>query len=70
MAVWAERSAGAIAGEVVERGVDAAAPMRHAGDAQPHLDAAQRAGEHEVVEIAEMADAEDLVGEPACAPPA
>src|SRR5258708_19903225 len=39
--------------------------MRHPGDTQPHLDAAQRAGEHEVVEIAEMADAEDLVGEPA-----
>ena len=46
--------------EILQRGGDAAAGERHAGRREPHLDAAERAGEHEVVEVAEMADAEDL----------
>ena len=34
--------------------------MRHTGQRKTHLDACQRAEEHEVVEVAEVADAEDL----------
>ena len=32
-----------------------------AGDPQPHLHAGQRARQHQVVEVAEVADPEDLV---------
>ena len=48
-------------GEVIHRRLDASALVRHAGQRQAHLDAAERAGQHEVVEIAQVADAEDLV---------
>ena len=39
--------------------------VRYAGAVQPHLDPAQRAAQHQVVEMAEMADAEDLALQPA-----
>jgi hypothetical protein len=48
------------AGEQIERGQDAAGLVRHAGQRQPHLDAAERACERQIVEIPEVADAEDL----------
>src|SRR5947209_20250813 len=47
-------------GEVIERGCDAAARERNARRRQAHLDAAQRARQHQIVEVAEMADAEDF----------
>src|SRR5512146_1848917 len=40
---------------------NAAALVRHAGQSESHLDAAQGSAEHEIVEVAEMADAEHLV---------
>ena len=52
------RFAGAV-GEDVHRGCDPALTMRHAGIMQAHLDAGQRAHERQIVEIAEMTDAED-----------
>src|SRR2546421_9263279 len=39
---------------------DAAAAMRDPGAVQPHLDPAQGAAQHQIVEMAEMADTEDL----------
>src|SRR5438094_9401374 len=47
--------------QVVEGGGDAAFLMRHAGQLESHLDAAQSTGEHEIVEVAEVTDAEDLI---------
>src|SRR5690348_12383172 len=38
-------------------------PMRYAQETQAHLDPGQRTRQHQVVEAAEMADAEDLAGE-------
>src|SRR4051812_7828810 len=50
--------------EVVDRGADAAAGLdRHAHVAQRQLDAAERAQDHQLVEIAEMTDAEHLAVE-------
>ena len=40
-------------------------PDRHARADEPHLDAGERAGEPDVVEVAEVADAEHPPGEPA-----
>src|ERR1051325_302034 len=48
------------AGEHLERGEHAARSVRHVRQLQAHLDSAERAGQCQVVEIAEMADAEDL----------
>src|SRR5581483_11320009 len=56
----AAAAASVIAGEIVERRRDAALLERHLVDRQTHLDARQRAGKHQVVEVAEMADAEHL----------
>src|SRR5205814_8731066 len=53
---WSER----LAGEHVERGEYAARLVRHVGELEPHLDAAERAGERQVVQIAEVPDSEDL----------
>src|SRR2546423_1753522 len=50
--------------EILERGGDAAARERHARGRQAHLDAAQRAGQHQLVEVAEVADAKHLPFEP------
>jgi hypothetical protein len=36
--------------------------VRHAGELESHLDAGERAGEREVVEIAKMPDAKYLAG--------
>src|SRR6185312_16101605 len=49
--------------EVVERGAYAARAVRDLRRREPHLHAAQRAAQHEVVEPAEMPDAEHLAGE-------
>ena len=46
--------------EVLHRGLHAFLLDRHAGELEPHLDAGERAHQREVVEIAEMADAEHL----------
>ncbi len=45
-------------GEQGERGVHAAAPEGHAGRGQAQLDAAERADEHQLVEVTEVPDAE------------
>src|SRR3954464_11211234 len=50
--------------EVVDGGADAAAGLdRHAHIAQRQLDAAERAQDHELIQIAEMSDAEHLAVE-------
>ena len=46
-------------GEVIQRGIDAALVKRYPGSRQAHLDPAQRAGQHQVIKIAEMADAKN-----------
>ena len=46
-------------------GVHAAAPERHARRGQRHLDARQRPREHQLVEVAQVADAERLAFQPA-----
>ena len=46
--------------EIGEGGLHAARLVRHLGEAERHLDAGQRAHQHQVVEVAEMADAEHL----------
>src|SRR6202023_1116985 len=46
--------------EEFERRGDPAAAMRDAGAVQAHLNPAQRAAQHQIVEMAEMTDAEDL----------
>src|SRR6266496_4927090 len=48
------------AGEVVEGGDDAALLEGDAGEREAHLDAGERARQHEVVEVAEVADPERL----------
>src|SRR6266542_2423053 len=48
------------AGEVVERGGYAALLERDAGEREAHLDTGERARQHEVVEVAEVADPERL----------
>src|SRR5207302_120487 len=50
-----------VACQIVDRGLHAARPVRHAGGAQPHLHAAQGSDQLQVAEIAEMADAEHTV---------
>ena len=53
------------AAEEFECRVDAAGAVRDAGAVQAHFDPAQRAAQHQIVEPAEMADAEDLALQPA-----
>lgn len=43
--------------------------MRYAREGESHLDAAQGAGEHQLVERPQVSDAEDLAGQPAEAGP-
>src|SRR5579884_1389846 len=45
-------------GQVIKRGRNAAFLVRYSGNGQPHFHPAQRARQHEIVEIAEMAYAE------------
>src|ERR1035438_2709932 len=47
-------------GQIIERGANAALAMADAGEFQSHLDSRQRAGQHQIVEIAQMSDANDL----------
>src|SRR4051812_41326029 len=49
--------------EIVHRGDYAALLHRHAGERETHLDAGERAHQHEIVEVTEMADAEHLAAE-------
>ena len=46
---------------VVHGSSGAAFLVRHTGEREPHLDAGKRAEQHEIVEVAKMADAEYLV---------
>src|SRR5581483_10620995 len=50
--------------QMIERREHAALLVRHRRQLQAHLDAGERAGEREIVEVAEVADAEHLAGEP------
>src|SRR6185437_4263558 len=50
----------AVAGEIVHRRGDAFGPMRHLGKRQRHFHPGERAHQHQLVEPAEMADAEDF----------
>src|SRR3954470_1968753 len=50
-------------GQMLERGEHAALLVRHAGEREAHLDARQRPGEREIVEVAQVPDAENLAGE-------
>src|SRR5215208_4161252 len=52
-----------ISGEVRHGGLDSAGSERDAARLQPDLDAAERARDHEIMKIAEVADAEHRVGE-------
>ena len=47
-------------GEVVERCLDAAFAVRNVGEAKAHRYAAQRARQHQVVEVAKVADPKNL----------
>src|SRR5262249_55495053 len=47
-------------GEELQGGCDAPAVERHARDGQAHLDAAERGGQHQIVEITQMAHPKDL----------
>src|SRR5690606_26964999 len=47
-------------GEVAERGRHAARTVRHFGEREPHLDARERAREHQVVEVPQVTDPEYL----------
>src|SRR3954462_6767591 len=49
--------------EVSHRGIDAAFFMRNVRELEPHFDAAQRAEQREVVEIAEMTNAKHFIAE-------
>ena len=51
-------------GEQGERGIDAAGPEGHAGRGQAELDAAERADQHQLVEVAEVPDAERAALQP------
>ena len=60
LVVWGSIQAGRgrVCGEVVHRGLHAAAGQLHAGQLQAHLDAGQRGHQRQVVAVAEVADAE------------
>ena len=49
--------------EVLHRGLHAARAVRDAGEREAHLDAGERAHQRQVVEVAEVADAEHLARE-------
>src|SRR6185437_11767642 len=48
-------------GQVFERHRDAALAMRHSGNVETHLDAAESSGKHQVVKITEVSNAERFV---------
>jgi len=50
--------------KVIHGGGDAALPVRHAGEFERHFNRGERAEDHRLVQIAEMADAEDVALEP------
>src|SRR2546430_15941189 len=58
----ASRRLGALP-QIIHRGVDAALLHRHGGERQSHFNAGERGHQHEIVEVAEMADAEHLAAE-------
>ena len=45
------------------RGLNASRLVRHPGVPKPHLDTGERATQHQVVEVTEMADPEDTIGD-------
>src|SRR3970282_185491 len=49
--------------QIIESSLHATAPVRRAGELEAHLDACQSAAKHEIVEIAQVADAENAAGE-------
>src|SRR5437588_2065840 len=49
-------------GEIIHRRLDAALLMRNAGKLECHLSAGQRAEQHQLVDVAKVADAEHLAG--------
>src|SRR5258708_30309039 len=49
--------------KVIERGEHAALLVRHAGERKPHFNPGERAGERQIVEVAEVPDPENLPGE-------
>src|SRR5919201_1857379 len=51
--------------EVLQRCCHTAGRERHTCRGEAHLDAAQRAGEHQIVEVTKMPDPEDMTFEPA-----
>src|SRR5262245_6492195 len=51
------------AGQILHRGLHAFLLHRHAGEAEAHLHAGERAHQREIVEVAEMADAEHLAAQ-------
>src|SRR5690349_10695478 len=56
---FAGRGASAL-GEMLESGQHTALLVRHSGELKAHLDAGERAGEREVVEVSEVPDAKYL----------
>src|SRR5260221_10691919 len=50
-------------GEMLEGRRHSALAEGHARELEPHLHAGERARQHEIVEVAQVADAEDLAGE-------
>src|ERR1700722_19957206 len=47
--------------QIIRRRRYPALAMRNAGDLQTHLDAAQSSSQHQIVEVTEMPDAENLI---------
>src|SRR6185437_8572872 len=58
------RSGNSIAEEMSHRCVDAALAVGYARRSKPHFNSRQGAHQHQLIEPAEMADAEGLAGEP------
>ncbi len=50
--------------QIIESGVNPALLVRYAKQFETHLDAAERSRQHQVVEVAEVADAESFAREP------
>src|SRR5437667_1592133 len=49
--------------EIVHRRLRSTFAMRDGGKSEPHFHAGERAAEHEIVEVTQMTDAEDLAGD-------
>src|SRR5271165_7588587 len=50
--------------QVIHSGGDAALAVRHTGQFERHFNRGERAEDHRLVQIAEMADAEDMAAQP------